>query len=181
MLLSTFIHQKSYEKIVHKIRRDWVTLIPSCIGFLSLFTVPVILYFFFGRLFPGLSPAGPAIPAIILAVSIYYLSIILFFYTYYTTYYQNLLVVTNDRLIFIQQISLFARTISELDLFKIQDISSEVKGFLPSIFHYGTIRVQTAGTVEKFIINKIHDPEKLRRTILDMAEQDRKFHEGIVK
>ena len=67
-------------------------------------------------------------------------------------------------------------TISEVDLYKIQDITSAIDGFIPSIFNYGNMLIQTAGAVEKFIITSVPHPEMLRQAILDLAEADRKFH-----
>ncbi len=111
-----------------------------------------------------------------LSASIYYLSIGIFFYTYFVNYYLDLLIITNDRLLHIEQEGIFARTISEVDLYKIQDITSTIDGFFPSMFNYGDLLIQTAGAVEKFSIVSIPKPESLRQKILDLAEEDRKFH-----
>ena len=86
------------------------------------------------------------------------------------------MIVTNDRLLHIEQEGLFARTISELDLYQVQDVTSEVKGVFPSLFGYGNLLVQTAGAKEVFRMVDIPHPENLRQAILDLAEEDRKFH-----
>ncbi|OGH69630.1 MAG: hypothetical protein A2754_04205 [Candidatus Magasanikbacteria bacterium RIFCSPHIGHO2_01_FULL_47_8] len=176
MHLTQFIHQKSYEHIVYQMRRHPVTFIPTLIGFLLLLAVPVVVYWLIGRVFPTLLEGSVSYPLVILAGSLFYLSVILFFYTYFITFYLDLLIVTNDRLLHIEQEGLFARTISELDLYQVQDVTSEVKGVFPSLFGYGNLLVQTAGAKEVFRMVDIPHPENLRQAILDLAEEDRKFH-----
>ncbi|KKW09338.1 MAG: hypothetical protein UY44_C0003G0011 [Candidatus Kaiserbacteria bacterium GW2011_GWA2_49_19] len=176
MVITAFIRQKLYEHIVYKVRRHIITLVPAILGFLVLLAIPVALYLLITRLFPELLLGAFSYPLLVLAGSIYYLSVILFFYTYFVSFYLDLLIVTNDRLLHIEQQGLFARTISEVDLYKIQDITSAIDGFIPSIFNYGNMLIQTAGAVEKFIITSVPHPEMLRQAILDLAEADRKFH-----
>lgn len=176
MHLSSFIHQKSYERIEYQIRHHPITLVPAILGFLVLLAVPVALYWFVGNLFPNMLYGSFSYPILVLVASLFYLSTTLFFYTYFVSFYLDLLIVTNDRLLHIQQLGLFARTISEVDLYKIQDITSEIDGVIPSSFNYGNLLIQTAGALEKFLITAIPNPEHLRQAILDLAEEDRKFH-----
>lgn len=176
MHLSSFIHQKSYEHIEHEIRRDPITLVPGIVGFLLLLILPTGLGWFLQTNYPSFFFEPVSFSIIILFAALYYLSIGLFFYTFFVTFYLDLLIITNDRLLHIEQHSLFSRTISELDLYKIQDVTSEVYGFIPSLFSYGTLQIQTAGAQEKFILDHIPHPESLRQTILDLAEGDRKHH-----
>lgn len=179
MRLIKFIHQKSYEHIVYQVRRHTITLVPASLGFLVLLAVPVSLWWFTATTYPQLLVGQFSYPILVLAASIYLLSIGLFFYTYFVTFYLNLLVVTNDRLLYIAQQGLFARTISEVDLYKIQDITSEVKGFIASLFNYGNLLIQTAGAMDKFMIKGVPNPEDLRKAIMDLAEEDRKYHASV--
>ncbi len=176
MHLTTFIHQKSYEHIVYQVRRDGITFVPGAFVFALLLAVPAVFYFAIVRTYPQLLLGPISYPLLVLAASVYTLSVLIFFYTYFVTFYLDLLVITNDRLLFVKQISLFARTVSEADLYKIQDVTSEVKGVFPSIFHYGRLKIQTAGAQDEFIVENIPNPEGLRQAILDLAEEDRKHH-----
>ncbi len=176
MTLGTFIHQKSYERIEYEIRKHPFTLVPIFIGFLALAAAPFGLYFLLSSIAPAILDGQLTMPVLILLASFYYLSIGLFLYTYFVTFYLDLLIITNDRLLHIQQQNLFARTISEVDLNKVQDVTSEVHGFFPSLFNYGTLEIQTASATEKFIVMKIPHPETLRQVILDLAVEDAKHH-----
>lgn len=178
MHLDALIKQKSYEKIVLTCRRHPITFVPYFIFFLLLLAAPFGLYWLVNN--SSLSsfwqhPAGYALA--ILGVSVYYLSCYLFFYTNFVTFHLDMWIVTNDRLLDMEQKSLFSRVISELDLYQIQDATSEVSGLFPSIFNYGNLSLQTAGAVDRFIFKSVANPNKLRQLILDLAAEDKKYHE----
>ena len=176
MNIQKLFQQKGYEKVEHIVRRHWVTFIPVILFFILLLILP------FGAYWLLLNSASSYLndpvyhTAGILFASIYYLSVVLFFYTYFVAFHLDLWIVTNDRLLDVEQKTLFARTISEVDLYQIQDASSEVNGFFPSIFNYGNIYLQTAGAVPKFIFRDVHDPNGLRQAIITLAAEDKKFH-----
>lgn len=176
MSLRSFIHQKSYEHIVHEVRRHPVTLVPAFLLFVLLLALPVGVYWLVANVFPTWLQGDISFPLLVLFASLYYLAIGVFVYTYFISFYLDLLVVTNDRLLDINQQGLFARTISELDLFKVQDVTSDVHGVFASLFNYGTVSIQTAGAVDRFIAENVPHPDALRQEILDLAEADRKFH-----
>ncbi len=178
MTLSALIKQKSYEKIVLTARRHPITFVPYVIFFLLLLVVPLGLHWLLIN--SPLSsytenPAGYAVA--VLAGSVYYLSCFLFFYTNFVTFHLDMWIVTNDRLLDMEQKSLFSRVISELDLYQVQDATSEVSGFFPSVFNYGNLSLQTAGTVERFIFKNVANPNKLRQLILDLSAEDKRYHE----
>lgn len=178
MGISSLINQKSYEKIVRTCRRHPITFLPQILFSLLLLCAPIGLYFLIAQsTFLSILQTTPGFIVTILALSVYYLSCALFFYTNFVTFHLDLWIVTNDRLLDMEQKGLFNRTISEVDLYQIQDATSEIHGFLPSIFNYGNIVLQTAGPVPKFFFRNVADPNKLRELILELAAEDKKFHE----
>ena len=119
----------------------------------------------------------PTTPIILTLVgSSFYMALGLFFYSFFVEFYLDCWILTNDRLIDVRQISLFSRTIAEVDLYQVQDVSSEIKGLFPTIFNYGNVYLQTAGVIPKFIILNVSHPDKLRQTILNLSSEDKKFH-----
>ncbi len=176
MTLSEFIHQKSYERVELLIRRDLVTLLPFLLTTLVLGSIPVVLKILIDNLFPGLLDDTGLFALAALLASVYYLSIALFFYTYFVTFYLDLLVITNDRLIEVTQTNLFFRSVSEMDIAHVQNVTSEIKGLFGSIFGYGTLLIQDSSAIIKFELHNVPNPDKLRQKILELAEIDRKFH-----
>jgi len=158
------------------VRRHFITYVPTLLLFTTLLLVPVALYFLIQSIFPFLLTNSITYPLVILMASIYYLSIMLFFYTSFIEFYLDLHIVTNDRMIDIEQMTLFARKIAEVDLYKIQDASSEIKGLFATLFKYGNVEIQTAGSVPKFTMHNVPHPHKLRRLLLDLAAEDKKYH-----
>lgn len=176
MVAKSIMKTKAYEHIVHVIRRHGVTFIPYAFLFLILICIPIIAYFLFESAFTNTLQGPAATPILILIGSSYYLALALFFYSFFVEFYLDYWILTNDRLVDVRQISLFARTVAEVDLYQIQDVSSEVKGIFPTIFNYGNVYLQTAGPVPKFILMNVPAPDRLRQQILDLASEDKKFH-----
>ena len=176
MSIDNFIHRKSYETIVYKLRPHLIVTIPAIFALTLFIILPIFMYFFARTNTPQIFENAPLITALTLLISVYCLAIGLFSYTYFVNYYLDIFIVTNDRLLHIEQHGIFSRTISEVDLYKIQDVTSTVHGFFPSLLNYGSLLIQTAGAIDKFSIDNIPNPESLRRHIVDLAEGDRKFH-----
>ena len=65
---------------------------------------------------------------------------------------------------------------AEQRLYRIQDVTSEVKGVLPTIFKYGNIYIQTAGEIERFIFEQIPNPDQIRDYIIKLAEDSKSKH-----
>lgn len=176
--IKTLIKQKDYEKIVKVVRRDGIVLFGSMVFYATVFLAPVILYYLFQNYAVLILDNYIWRPVFLLGVSIYYFSCWLFLFAAFSDYYLDFWVITNDRLLNIEQEGTFSRTVSELDLYKIQDSTSEVQGILPSLFGYGDIHIQTAGETQRFELKQIPNPHEVRKMIMDMAEEDRKYHAG---
>ncbi len=173
--IKKFITQKSYEKIVYFLRRDVIVFLKEMILFIFLLFLPFVAYIFLQTSFPSLLESSLAYPLLVILASTYFLTVWLIFFTAFIDYYLDFWVITNDRIINVEQ-HLFSRVISELDLYKIQDVTAEIKGPLPTMFNYGNVYVQTAGAVERFILEEIPHPHKVSKKIMELAEEDRKYH-----
>lgn len=84
-----------------------------------------------------------------------------------TSYLLTYWVVTNQRIIFVQLKSLFNIEYTIVSFEKIQDISIFIKGILPSIFHFGDVRIQTAGEKGEFLLRSIPNPEVAKQIIFE--------------
>ena len=81
-------------------------------------------------------------------------------------------IITNKRIINIEQKGLFSREISELELDKIQDVSADIIGIIPTFLGYGDIYIQTAGETEKFIFKNIPDPYGVKDLIMGLEKNN---------
>jgi len=174
MNLDQLIHRKPEEKVVFYLRRHPIILVSQVLLIAALGLVPVAGYFLVSAIWPALLTGAVARPALVLLASGYYLSLWLFFLSNFVDYYLDAWVVTDDRVLSVEQRGLFSRTVSELDLAKIQDVTSEVKGFFPFLFNYGSVFIQTAAEVERFDFEQVPRPHEVRKSLLGLVEADRK-------
>ena len=84
----------------------------------------------------------------------------------FTRYFLNAWVLTNLRIVDIKQHGYFNREVSSLFLSRVQDVTTNVRGVLPSLLGIGDIKVQTAGEDTEFTMHGIPRPEQMRDTIL---------------
>lgn len=174
MHLGHLIKQKGYEKIIYLLRRHSLVLAKGLFVFVILAALPFVAYYFFAPTLP-VYLSDPALKIIIiLGTSIYALSVWLFLFSAFLDYYLDLWIVTNDRIMNIEQHGLFGRTVSELDLTKIQDVTSDIKGIIPTLFGYGDVHIQTAAEEKRFVFEQIPNPHEVRKGILDLIEEDKK-------
>lgn len=102
----------------------------------------------------------------IFAVAI--LVFVLFVATY--VYRQSRLLVTDKSLVEVLQKSLFIRHISRLSMSNVEDVTSEQRGILATIFDFGTLTIQTAGEEDNFIFPTCPDPNKYAHQILEARQ-----------
>lgn len=77
----------------------------------------------------------------------------------------NILVLTNQRIIDIDQQALFHRVVSETVYDAIQELSFTIHGVLGTAFHIGTLVIHTAGSRADIAVSGIKDPHKLQDVI----------------
>jgi uncharacterized membrane protein YdbT with pleckstrin-like domain len=179
--LKKLINQKGYEEIKKVVRRDKIIPVGIMAFYLLLFLAPVVLYFLFQNYLPAILAHKIWYPVLLMGLTVYYFSCAIFIFSAFLDYYLDMWVITNDRLLNVEQEGVFSRTISELDLYKIQDATSEVKGIVASLFGYGTVHIQTAGEVKRFEMEQVPNPHDIRKLIMDLAEEDRKYHNQTVE
>jgi hypothetical protein len=172
---------KDYEKIVLVVRRDKIVFLPKIFLFLILLLIPWLFYFFLEETEPGFFE-GPLIkPTGILALSAFYLFNLVLFLTNFVDYFLDVWIVTNERIVDIRQEGLFARTVAETRFYWVQDVTAESKGFLPTIFGYGNVYVQTAAETGRFVFSDVPEPYKIAQKIMELVEADRPYHEEKIK
>ena len=89
----------------------------------------------------------------------------------WTDHYLDLWVVTDHRVISIDQKSLFIRTVSSFRLERLQDMRVTIAGFLATILDYGTIQAQTASESENnFTVGYLPNPRNIKSIITEATD-----------
>lgn len=173
-MLSSFHipNQLPDEKVIKIVRKDLFIMFKRIVAFSLLLAILIGFVIILFTLYPTVNESD-FYPAIVLAASAYLLYIWLFFFFTFIDYYLDTWIITNERIINIEQEGFFSRTISDLRLFRVQDVTSEVKGVLPTMFGYGNVYVQTAGEQNRFNFEQVPDPDGIRDIIIRLAEMDR--------
>lgn len=174
MKIEKIINKKPNEKVILKLRRHPFTLIPAILIFLLINLITIAGYYIITIASPGLLTNPAAYASLTILGALFLINGWIFSYGQFVDYYLDMWVVTDDRIVSIEQHGLFGRTISELDLFKIQDVTSDVRGFFPSTFQYGFVHIQTAGEKERFVFEQVPHPHTVRKSIIDLVNSDRR-------
>lgn len=174
MRLDHLPNQRPDEHVILFLRRHWFALLAIVAAFVLLVGVPLAAGWYFLDIVEGWL-AHPSIgPLLVILGSIYFLSIWLFAFLEFTDYYLDTWIITNERIINIEQEGLFNRTASELDLAAVQDTTAEIRGILQTLFTYGQVHVQTAGEKGRFHFKNIDNPEHVKELITRLVEEDKR-------
>ncbi len=174
MRLDHLPNQRPDEHVVLFLRRHWFALLGIVSAFVLLVGIPLAVgWYYQGTLENWI--AHPIIgPVFVILGSIYFLSIWLFAFLEFTDYYLDTWIITNERIINIEQEGLFNRTASELDLAAVQDTTAEIRGIIQTIFTYGQVYVQTAGEKGRFHFKNIDNPEHVKELVTRLVEEDKR-------
>lgn len=81
----------------------------------------------------------------------------------------NVGIVTNRRLIDIDYNGIMYREFSATAISKVEEVTVKTGGFIPALFNYGDVFVQTAGQEQNIEYLKVPDPNSVVKVINDIA------------
>lgn len=168
------IKRKPDERVIFYKRAHWITFLAEIVLIFVLGLLPIGVFVVINGVWPSLITGTISRPILVLSASAYYLMIWEFFITKFIDYYLDVYLVTSERVVDVSQQGLFHRTVSELDLARVQDITSEVRGVIRSLLNFGNVYIQTAAEKERFIFEDVPRPDDIRRKLLELVEEDRK-------
>ncbi len=166
-----FAGQLEGEKIYLVVRRHWYFLVKRIV----ITALIAGIYIFFMTTGPETMPGlfdGTAGTIVLVFSRLFQLGLLFALLIIWALYYLNMQIVTNIRIVDVDQISLFSRTVSELNIVNVQDVTSESKGIFATIFGFGDVYVQTAGVQQRFIFEAVPHPEEIKKLLLDLYEKE---------
>jgi membrane protein YdbS with pleckstrin-like domain len=86
-------------------------------------------------------------------------------------WYGSFLAVTDRRLIITRRRGFFEKQVTELPYGKIHEVAYRVKGFFATIFSYGSILIESAGSDEPIEMACVHRPSALQDLLTELQEQ----------
>ncbi len=159
------IRLNANENILGVYRRHWIiiamqTLVIILMG-ICFFASLLMIKKFAGALF-----AFPFNRVVLWVAVVFCQALWLAFFIKFADFWLDVWVLTNERIIDIEQKGLFKRDIAEFKLDKIQDVSTDVTGIIPTLFRFGNLQIETAGFAKKFIWKTVPNPQNIKNQIL---------------
>ncbi len=156
------------ENIVRVVRRSIFDVLPTLLIAGLLAVVAAAFAYILGR-FPAATPFPPGLMLLLILVMV--LIAVIIFVVALFVYRHNLLIFTNIHIVQVEQLALFQRRVSQINLRQIEDVSGVKQGFLQTVFNFGEIQIQSAGEQEKFIFRNAPDPQALADEALEKHEE----------
>lgn len=165
------------EEIVKIVRRHYLVLLPMFLVIIFAALMPLVLYFFITSHF---IPWDEAIRAGIVgfiskwstfSYSLWLLLLWVLFFVEWTDYYLDMWLITNKRIVDIEQKGFFHRDVTSFRYQDIQDTTVETRGFIQTLFKFGTLHIQTSGHNREILIKHAYRPEEAKSVILSLQEK----------
>lgn len=119
-------------------------------------------------LLPDVVGSSATLNAVLALVSLFMIGLGLIFMALATKIYNaNQLIVTDIHVTQVLQVGLFNRKVSELTMENVEDVTSEQGGVFPTIFNYGTLKVETAGEQNNFVFKYCPNPNAYAKALQD--------------
>lgn len=158
------------EKIIKIIHRHWFDI------FMQYLIVIILLFtvfagtFIFPSIFSNIQGANGYALTVFIATTFL---IIIWIYSFlvWIDYYFDMWIITSERVVNIEQKGLFLRVVSELKYNKVQDVTTDVGGFFPTVLNYGDVHIQTAAEEERFFFRHVPDPYGIKNIIMELVKR----------
>jgi len=161
----TFETQESEEKIILLLRKHFITNVSWILITILMIFAPLIL-----RWIPLLEffPWRFKFMTIIM----WYLMTTAFVFEKFLSWYFNVFIITDERIVDVDFVSLAYKEITETKIDKIQDITFTMGGAVRSLFNYGDVFVQTAGQIPRVEFEDVAKPDKVAKILNQLILQE---------
>lgn len=100
-----------------------------------------------------------------IAVMVFLLLIIFYVISQWYQYENDITLITNERVIVIHQHGFWKREIVEINLDRIQEVNNQTHGPLQTMFNYGIVQIQAAGSTSKITMEMVPRPYLVQQEI----------------
>jgi len=174
-----YLNLRPNETVKYIVRHHWAGFVSTVLLVFGMAMIPVLALIVVHYALPN--PTPDAVYTIIVVISAFVIFLLTFLFSSWINYYYDIIIITSERMINVNQVGMLARQTSELSLRQIQDASAQVHGFWQTTLNYGLIVIQTAGESSGersirtgleglFSVPDVPDPNRLARTILELHQ-----------
>jgi len=153
------------EYIIREVRKHWYFLLSRIMVTLTSTLFPLIAYAAISIFMNSSEYTQSILYTILILYPLWLVGAWISFFYFWTDYYLDVLIISNKRIINIDQQGMFNRKISSFPLEKIQDTTIEIRGFIATYLNFGNVTIQTASEQIGFMIENAKDPELVKEII----------------
>ncbi len=159
------------EKLLMKLHRHWIVFVFK-IGYLLgliittiiiLVMKPTLITVFWSAIFWW-------------ALSLYWMFFLTFILVSWVSDELDLFLITDQRIIGIEQVSALSRRVTECGLNRVQEVTAEVTWILQTLLHYWHVHIHTASENSDMIVSFAPDPVKAGNKINSIISEYRSTH-----
>lgn len=162
---------ESGEQVMFEVRKHWFILVSHMFWAFVAILLPILGYAIVSELPITFIAPGNTIFLFLFFYALWLIGVLIYVVYVWTDYYLDVWVITNRRIIDIDQKGFFRRENATMQLSKIQDITTSVDGFFATLIGYGMVRVQTAGFEREFVMYGVKNPNHTRDMIESAVSQ----------
>lgn len=160
------------ENIIHIVRRHWFHLAVVAVVDACIFVVGLAVINYTATTF-GVAGSSKSLLLGVYGTALLGLALWMHFFAVWTDYWLDAWVITDTRIIDIEQKGFFSREVSSFPLTRIQDVTYEVHGILAMWLHFGDVRVQTASVSTDLIMRQVGNPDFVKEEVLKIITRYR--------
>ena len=157
------------EQILLIARKHWFIFTFETVFLALLALLPAAIFFIpaplLGQVQAYLGIGDHVLPLLTFCWSLWLMLLWAFFALLWTDYYLDVWVLTNHRIIDVEQQGLFHRKVSSFRFDQIQDATVKVPGLLATLIGFGTVELRTASN-ESFRFKGVAEPTALKERIM---------------
>lgn len=158
------------EAVLKVVRKHWFIIVAELFGIVVMLLAPIFVLFFIialpSEVLPFIIELENHISIILYGFMVWTFIALIAGFMIWTNYFLDLWVITDRRIIVIDQMTFFNRKVSSFRLERLQDIKFSISGLIATFLNFGTIRAQTASMAESnFQTHDLPDPQGLQSTI----------------
>ena len=163
--LPEFANQREDELVVMVLFKHWWLLAGPVLKALLIIAVSLLIpiwFHFMGAIFRyGIIAA---------AYYLWHVFWIGYMVYQYLTWYLDKYIITNQRIIDIDQQGLFRRKVSEVELSRIQNITHLIAGIIPTMLNFGTVVIQSAGAND-LTLDAVANPPMIQEEVAGLVKE----------
>lgn len=162
----SFQTQKHNETILLFLRRHFITNLLWIVAAIILSIIPIV-FIALNFKFPLLTTIQIPRQFVIILTLFYYLILFSYIFINFLTWFYNVFLVTNERVIDIDYSNIVIHNVAETRVGQIEDVHYVQSGFVRSLFNFGDVFIQTAGSEKIFEALAVPKPREAANIIAD--------------